>query len=256
MVAAKRRTSREKKIGAYVIGESPLVEEYAELCASYGFTVSVQWNELPKTKPVFKNKTIKHASRIAPNTFIGFELTNINLPRKKKNLQKLDRVLRRDTIILSSSVTVTAAEQGSWMRFPGRLIGISALLSNKLIELAAAPRTEKSSLLKAQDFFMRMGKEISIVQDRIGMVLPRILCMIINEAYFALQEGIASPQDVDRAMKLGTNYPYGPVEWAERLGLQQVHSVLRALQNDLGEDRYRIAPLLKQMAASKSPFFT
>ena len=80
------------------------------------------------------------------------------------------------------------------------------------------------------------------------MVLPRILCQIMNEAYFALQDEVAAPEDLDTAMKLGLNYPQGPVEWADRIGFHQVYAVLTALQNDLQEDRYRVAPLLKQMA--------
>ena len=82
------------------------------------------------------------------------------------------------------------------------------------------------------------------------MVFPRIVCQIINEAAFALQEEIASPQDIDLAMKLGANYPLGPIEWADRIGMQQVYAVLSALHRDLGADRYRISPLLRQMALS------
>ena len=89
---------------------------------------------------------------------------------------------------------------------------------------------------------------MALVQDRVGMVLPRILCQIINEAAFALQEEVASPQDIDTAMKLGTNHPFGPIEWADRIGVGQVNAVLTALQNDLQEDRYRISPLLRHMA--------
>jgi 3-hydroxybutyryl-CoA dehydrogenase len=80
------------------------------------------------------------------------------------------------------------------------------------------------------------------------MVMPRILCMLINEASFALMEEVASPADLDTAMKLGTNYPRGPIEWADRIGIRQVVSVLRALHADLGEERYRISPLLQLMA--------
>jgi 3-hydroxybutyryl-CoA dehydrogenase len=84
----------------------------------------------------------------------------------------------------------------------------------------------------------------------VGMVLPRILCQIINESIFAITDDIASPKDIDTAMKLGANYPDGPIEWADRIGIRQVCSVLVALQNDLHEDRYRVSPLLKQMAAA------
>jgi len=96
-----------------------------------------------------------------------------------------------------------------------------------------------------------MGKEIELVQDRIGMVLPRMLCRIINEAAFAITEDIASPQDIDTALKLGVNFPSGPFELAEQIGLKQVYAVLTALYNDVQEERYRISPLLKQLAMTR-----
>jgi 3-hydroxybutyryl-CoA dehydrogenase len=71
--------------------------------------------------------------------------------------------------------------------------------------------------------------------------------MIINEAAFALMEGVASAEDIDTAMKLGTNYPLGPLEWADRIGLDQVLAVLEGLQAEYGDDRYRPAPLLRQL---------
>lgn len=226
-------TITRRPLLVYITGDSPLVDEFTHLCRSHNVRVA----------PTGK--------RIPSNVTVAVELTNIDPFRKRKNLEKLDRALSKQRVLLSSSVTVTATEQATWIRHPERLVGISAfptLLSQKLIEFAPSPVTMKQNLLNAQDFFIQLGKHVSVVQDRIGMVMPRILCMIVNEAYFALQEGIASPQDVDVAMKLGTNYPYGPVQWGEKIGLQQISAVLHALQNDLRDDRYRIAPLLKQMA--------
>lgn len=257
------------KDSVYIIGESPLVEEFAEVCAAHGFSIVVQWNKAPK-RIFFTAKSIKRSNVIPKQTLMGVELTNTDLARKKANLQKLDRAFNASKVLLSSSVTVTVTQQASWIRRQQRLVGISALptlLSQKLIEFSAALETRNECLSAAQAFFMQLGKQISgfrsdpygserdLVpscgrdgQDRIGMVLPRILCMIINEAYFALQEKIARPEDIDAAMRLGTNYPYGPIEWGEKIGLVQVRAVLEALQRDLAEERYRIAPLLKQMA--------
>ena len=70
--------------------------------------------------------------------------------------------------------------------------------------------------------------------------------MIINEAFYTLQEGTASPEDIDKGMKLGTNYPYGPFEWCERIGLAHVYELLEAMYEDTKEERYKICPLLKQ----------
>lgn len=84
------------------------------------------------------------------------------------------------------------------------------------------------------------------VQDRVGMIIPRVISMIINEAYFTVQEGTASKKDIDLGMKLGTNYPYGPFEWAERIGTHHIYELLEALYLDTKDERYKICPLLKQ----------
>jgi len=210
--------------------------------------VACSFNDTP---PVAPAKFLRRTASIPRNAVLAAELTNIDRNAKKKNLQMLDKNLPRSTVILSSSVTVSMTEQSSWVKHPSRLVGIGALptlLSRELIELSAGRQTEPAALSHVQDFFIKIGKRVSIVQDRVGMVMPRILCMLINEAFFAVMEGVASPQDIDTAMKLGTNYPMGPLEWADKIGLPHVYAVLLALHADLGEERYRIAPLLKQMS--------
>lgn len=86
------------------------------------------------------------------------------------------------------------------------------------------------------------------VADRIGMVSPRIVCMIINEAYYTLQEGTAEKKDIDTGMKLGTAYPYGPFEWAEKIGLKNVYELLKLVHQDTMDERYKICNLLKTEA--------
>ncbi|MCB0729267.1 MAG: 3-hydroxyacyl-CoA dehydrogenase, partial [Ignavibacteriae bacterium] len=88
--------------------------------------------------------------------------------------------------------------------------------------------------------------EVSTVKDRPGMIAMRIITLIINEAYLVLQEGTSNREDIDTAMKLGTNYPHGPIEWSEMIGVDLVYNILLAMMNDFGDDRYRITPLLKE----------
>jgi 3-hydroxybutyryl-CoA dehydrogenase len=85
-------------------------------------------------------------------------------------------------------------------------------------------------------------------EDRVGLVTPRVMCMIINEAYLTLQEGTADRADIDLAMKLGTNYPGGPFEWAERWGLGEVSRMLHCLQSATGDPRYKRSKLLIEEA--------
>jgi len=101
------------------------------------------------------------------------------------------------------------------------------------------PSELKSVLL--YDNFLR-------VSNRVGMVSPRVVCMIINEAYFTLQEGTANKEDIDLGMKLGTAYPLGPFEWALKIGLWDVYSLLLAVKNDTTDERYKICNLLKTEA--------
>jgi len=232
----------------YLIGDTPLVLEFGEICSAAGYAVACTAQPGQKLP-----KHVKKVVTVPVKAHVAVELSNTDSVIKQKNLRSIDRALPRRTIILSSSVTVTTTEQASWIRQPGRLVGIGALptlLSSRLIELAANVGTEKTAIADAIRFFATLGKETALVQDRVGMVMPRVLCNIVNEAFFALNENIASPDDIDSAMKLGANYPIGPVEWADKIGIQQVLSVLTALHADLGEERYRISPLLKQMAAS------
>lgn len=94
----------------------------------------------------------------------------------------------------------------------------------------------------------RLNTAYCIVADHPGMVTPRVICTIINEAYVALDEGIASRPDIDLAMKLGTAYPWGPFEWCERIGVQNVYRLLRSLTEDDSEDRYAISVQLEKEA--------
>ena len=239
----------------FLIGESPMVEQYAEVCSAHGYDVYISWNERLARNPESKFDGIKITNIIPANTSLVIELTNIDLLAKKKNLERFDKALAETAPILSSSITVTATEQSSWISGKHRLVGIAALptLINKpLVEIAPTIYSPKETLEVTKRFFQSIGKEIEIVQDRIGMVLPRMLCRIINEAAFAITEDIATPQDIDTALKLGVNFPFGPFEWAEQIGLKQVYAVLMALHTDLQEERYRVAPLLKQMAITRN----
>lgn len=237
--------------GVFLIGDLPLVAEFGTRCDQAGYQVSYRLNHAPgqATLP----RTWKKAPAPSKSSAAAAELTLAGREVKKKNLQLLDRSLPADRIVVSSAVTVTVLEQSGWIRHPGRLAGIGAfptLLSEGLIEVSAAISTGGAAVRQAADFFRTLGMEVAIVQDRVGMVMPRILSMLINEAYFALTESVASPGDIDTAMKLGTNYPSGPIEWSDRIGVGNVAAVLDSLHAELGEDRYRVAPALRQLAGS------
>lgn len=98
----------------------------------------------------------------------------------------------------------------------------------------------------AEDIAAKLGySKVKWVKSRVGMVTPRLVFMIINEAYYTLQEGTATAKDIDLGMKLGTNYPLGPFEWCKKVGIKDVYETLEALYMDTHDERYKVCPMLK-----------
>ena len=177
-----------------------------------------------------------------------FELTNFNREVKFNILNFIDEKNSKAAII-SSSLCITALEQAVNSKHPERLTGISlypTFSNTKGIEITKTNMTSPEVFKKVVKLFEELGKETYSVTDRPGMIAMRIITMIINEAYLVLQEGTSNREDIDTAMKLGTNYPYGPIEWSEKIGIELVYNILRSMFDAFGDDRYRITPLLKE----------
>jgi 3-hydroxybutyryl-CoA dehydrogenase len=119
-----------------------------------------------------------------------------------------------------------------------------------LVEMTRGAATTDEQAAEAERWFSSHGKHVEWVGDAPGLVLGRIVCQLVNEAAFALGKGIGSADDIDTAMKLGFNYPRGPLQWGADIGYGRVLGVLDSLHRELGEERYRAAPLLRRMAAS------
>lgn len=143
--------------------------------------------------------------------------------------------------VFLSSVCVNLLEY-----FPTKTVyGINALptmIGRSLLEVCSTTgeNAEANALIQS------LGWEAAEwVECRVGLVTPRIICMIINEAFYTVQEGTANKEDIDKGMKLGTAYPKGPFEWCDEMGIEYVHSVLKAMWEDTKEERYKICPLLK-----------
>lgn len=117
------------------------------------------------------------------------------------------------------------------------------------VELTRGTHTSDITAGATAHFFHSIGRHVIWVGDAPGLVMGRIVCQLVNEAAFALQEGVGSAADVDKGVRLGLNYPRGILEWADQIGLAQVLETLDALQTEIGGDRYRAAPLLRRMVA-------
>jgi 3-hydroxybutyryl-CoA dehydrogenase len=121
--------------------------------------------------------------------------------------------------------------------------GLPTFFNRPLLEVSVL---KKEEAMKLNVIMQKLGSEYLVVDDRVGLVTPRVICMIINEAYYTVQEGTATREDIDVAMKLGTNYPFGPFEWCQRIGINHVYEVLEAVYDDTKDERYKICPLLKK----------
>jgi len=131
-----------------------------------------------------------------------------------------------------------------WEAFP-------SLEESRLVEIAAPPGTPAETLRAAGRYFAAMGKHVECVTgDAPGLVLGRILAQLVNEAHFALGQGVATAEDCDTAMRLGFNWPRGPFEWSRAIGPERVVLVLDSLHRQLGEERYRVAPSLRRAATA------
>ena len=169
---------------------------------------------------------------------------------KKRLFQDLDDQLPMEVIFATTSSSITVTELASYTNRPAQFIGIlfppDPILTQG-IEIARGLRTADETVERATQFVNRLGRKALIIGDSPGFVLTRILFMIINEAAFALMEGVASKEDIDLAMRLGANYPKGPLEWADHIGLDVCLRAISNLHGDLKDPRYRPCPLLSRI---------
>jgi 3-hydroxybutyryl-CoA dehydrogenase len=151
--------------------------------------------------------------------------------------ENMDNYEFSDKPVFINAVTDTLKEKKLPANF-SRLNGWPGFLKRTAWEMAAG---DKGTAFK---IFKKLGWDVFFVKDEPGLVSARVISMIINEAFFALEENISSVEEIDLAMKLGTNYPYGPFEWAEKIGLRNIYGLLHKLSRT--DKRYLPATLLEK----------
>ncbi|MCS6962542.1 3-hydroxyacyl-CoA dehydrogenase family protein [Thermoflexus sp.] len=228
-----------------IVGAPAFAEDLGGMFLEQGYPTAVLvWDGEP---PFALSPDLEAEARSAA---LALEILPFPIESKQALIALLDERLPPEAPLLSLCLTVSATQVARWTRRPGRVVGFAALppLTRETpIELAIPLTGDPTALKPAKAYLERIGLRIEVIRDAVGMALPRILCALINEAAFAVMEGIASPEDIDTAMKLGMNYPRGPLEWGDLLGLDLVVAILDALEAEHQNGAYRASPLLRQM---------
>lgn len=231
-----------------IAGEIPFVDEVERLCrrAAHDVQVFLVEDFLGAVEAGFAMEQLADVE-------IAIELHNESAAAKQELLLALSSYLPEDALILTSCLATSATQAASWTKRPERVVGFAVLPpvpDEGIIELSSALQTDESALVQAELLWRGLGQETIVVADGPGLVRARTVCCLINEAASLVMEGVASADDIDKAMRLGMNYPIGPLAWADIIGLDAVLGVMTGLFNEWGDDRYRPTPLLRRMVAA------